>query len=276
MNQIKNLSFIKNLSLIAVIAVSSSIANAQCKDGVCRIPSLPSSSEYSRSTLSNSLFRSPLFSNSSSFTSYKNVKPASACVDGRCQLGNHQRSDCDGANCPSHQQTDNYRPGDNLTRRPNTFDRHPPVGGYEAGGLQAPRPVSQPYQAANYSPNISWITSYEQGLEESRRTGRPVLAKVSAEWCDYCQRMKRDTYSDQGIVRSINSTFIPVALDADQNRRLVQQMRVRTLPAIVIITPDLKIVDRIEGYKTVRQLNASLLRHTQRAELETDIKVATR
>lgn len=88
--------------------------------------------------------------------------------------------------------------------------------------------------------------------------------------------MKRDTYSDQGIVRSINSAFVPVALDADQNRRLIQQMGVRTLPAIVIITPDLKIVDRIEGYQSVRQLNASLLRHTQRAELETDIKVATR
>lgn len=257
---------IKNVSAFAFIIFSSAIASAQCKDGICRIPSANSPAGYSNTS----------FRDSSSFTSYGNEYSPEVCADGRCHLGSYSDGQCNGPNCPSHLQNGDRRPSDNLTGRSGNYDRQKSLADYEAGRLQAPRPVSQQYQAVGYTPQISWTSDYAQGLEQSRRTGRPMLVKVSAEWCSYCQRMKRDTFSDQGIVRDISSAFVPVALDADHNRRLIQQMGVRTLPAIVIITPDLRIVDRIEGYKTARQLNASLLRHTQRAELTTDIKVATR
>ena len=78
------------------------------------------------------------------------------------------------------------------------------------------------------------------------------------------------------MIRSISTSFIPVDIDADVDRKLIEQMGVRSLPSLLVITPDLRIVEKIEGFKTPQQLSASLLRHMQRAQLDTDIKVASR
>lgn len=159
-----------------------------------------------------------------------------------------------GPNCPSHYETSNlYR---------NT--------------RQAPEPVSNRFQAASYASTIPWLSNYETALAESRRTGRPVLVRVTAEWCGACKQMKNQTFSDASIIRGISTGFIPVDIDADADRKLIELMGVRSLPSLLVITPDLRIVERIEGFRTAQQLSASLMRHTQRAQLETDVKIAAR
>jgi len=120
-----------------------------------------------------------------------------------------------------------------------------------------------------YTRSNTWHTNYEAALEEARRTGRPLLVRASAEWCGHCQRMKRDVWSDARLDRDIARNFIPVELDADneQNRRLLERMRVQTLPTVLVITPELRIVERIEGYRSVNQLAAQLREYTPRVEL---------
>ena len=173
-----------------------------------------------------------------------------ACTACDCRGG---YCDC-GPNCPTHYESS------------NRFQE----------SLRAPNPVNNRYQAANYTPSIPWLSNYETALAESRRTGRPVLVKVGATWCGACKQLKSETLTDAGVIRSISTSFIPVDIDADVDRKLIEQMGVRSLPSLLVITPDLRIVEKIEGFITPQQLSASLLRHMQRAQLDTDIKVASR
>jgi len=148
------------------------------------------------------------------------------------------------------------------------------AGNRVSNTLTAPRPVANRYQAASFVPSIPWLSNYETALEQSRRSGRPVLVKVSATWCGACKQMNSETFTNAGVIRDISTAFIPVEIDADVDRKLIEQMGVRSLPSLLVIMPDLRIVERLEGFQTPQQLSASLLRHTQRAQLDTDVKVA--
>ena len=265
----------QNILSVAVVCLSSSLVNAQCKDGVCRIPALNSApgytSSYSGTPTAFETGRSP-FENSGSIDARRNQ--LSICRECGCD---GQYCNC-GPNCPSHYQSEmlssinNSQTGRLLYRNDQPFYERDVI----PGSLRAPNPASSRYQAASYTTSVPWMTNYEHGLAASRRSGRPMLVKISADWCDYCQQMKRQTYTDQGVVRTISNGFVPVTLDGDVDRKLIQQLGVRTLPAVVVIAPDLRILNRIEGFKTAQQLTTSLLRHRPRAQLDADGQVATR
>ncbi|RMH09856.1 MAG: DUF255 domain-containing protein, partial [Planctomycetota bacterium] len=53
-------------------------------------------------------------------------------------------------------------------------------------------------------------------LDESERTGRPVLAVVTADWCGACQALKRGALSDPEVEALVKASFVPVYIDADR------------------------------------------------------------
>jgi len=85
--------------------------------------------------------------------------------------------------------------------------------------------------------------------------------------------MKRDTFTDPRIVHDINTGFIPVTIDAEEQAALVERMGVSTLPTMLVISPERRVIGRSTGYQSVSQLSSLLIRHMRRAELETGIRV---
>ncbi|MFN9977132.1 MAG: thioredoxin fold domain-containing protein, partial [Phycisphaerae bacterium] len=76
----------------------------------------------------------------------------------------------------------------------------------------------------------------------------------TASWCVYCKRMEKTTFTDRQVVQRVQSSFVPVRIDADRHKELVQKLEVRGLPAILIVSPDLRIIDRISGFQTPEAL----------------------
>lgn len=105
---------------------------------------------------------------------------------------------------------------------------------------------------------ITWGTNLRKAAATSKTTKRPLLIKVTASWCGYCQKMKKTTYADDTVVKHVNACFIPVIVDADKHEELVQSLHVEALPTTVIISPDMKILKKIEGYKNAKELNTDL------------------
>ena len=60
---------------------------------------------------------------------------------------------------------------------------------------------------------IAWLHDEEQAFSESKRTGKPVLVEVWAEWCTACKLMDRNTWSDPAVQREVRRRFVPLRID---------------------------------------------------------------
>lgn len=105
----------------------------------------------------------------------------------------------------------------------------------------------------------------------ARESGQPMLIQVSASWCGYCRKMKSEVFSQPRIQRDLARGFVTVELDADQNREFVQRLGIKSLPTTLILTPDMQIADRMEGFRSADQIQAKLNRFLPRAELHREM-----
>ena len=105
---------------------------------------------------------------------------------------------------------------------------------------------------------VKWSQDIERSLQEATAAGKPVLIEFTASWCVYCKRMEKSTFADPELADRINTQFVPVQIDADKHRDLVKQLEIKGLPAMLIVAPDLTIIDRISGFQTTEALTARL------------------
>lgn len=222
------------------------------------------------------------------------------CANGTCSCPDCGPN-CDGVNCPCggacHQLTYNNSGSNRGHGRHGNREYSGAYGSSGTGRLQ--RPADQ-FQPANYrrnldtyhqyldngaqmpgardrrlydpsfmptsysgaSADVRWQSDMTAALNEAQQTGRPLLVSVTADWCTYCQQMKQTTFTDPQFIQSTTG-FIPVAVNADASRQLAEQLGVRTLPTTLVVTPDRRIVDRIEGYRSASEIAGVLARHNQ-------------
>ena len=107
---------------------------------------------------------------------------------------------------------------------------------------------------------VAWSTNIADSLRRSAAVGKPVLMEFTAGWCVYCKRMEKTTFADPTVVATVGDHFVPVQIDADQYKDLVKQLQIKGLPAILIVSPDLTILERISGFQTPEALLKKLER----------------
>lgn len=119
--------------------------------------------------------------------------------------------------------------------------------------------IAVPFCQANpLNGGIEWIADVDRAASESRRTDKPMLVKVSTDWCGYCKKMQRETFNTKQISNHVNQCFIPVYLDGDKHKSLVQQLGVRSYPTTLVVSAEGKVLSRITGFRTASQLSNDL------------------
>jgi thioredoxin-related protein len=101
---------------------------------------------------------------------------------------------------------------------------------------------------------IQWSTDIESSLRSAAAARKPVLLEFTASWCVYCKRMEKTTFTDAAVSELISSRFVAVRVDADKHKDLVKQLEVRGLPAILVVSPELMIIEKISGFQTPEAL----------------------
>lgn len=103
--------------------------------------------------------------------------------------------------------------------------------------------------SAEFAPaEIPWQRSPQAVFEVARQTGKPILVFVSADWCHYCKKMKRDTWSDPRVDAAVSQNFETLVLDGDRDKQIVSKLDLRGFPATLLYSPDGRFLDQKGGY----------------------------
>ena len=95
---------------------------------------------------------------------------------------------------------------------------------------------------------IPWRTSPESALRSAQQSGKPILVFVTTDWCHFCKKMKRDTWSDPRVDAAVSGQFETLVLDGDRDKKIVGKLGLRGYPATLIYTPGGHFVEQKGGY----------------------------
>ena len=183
------------------------------------------------------------------------------CSDGQCHTGYGPAA----ANRSRHDflySSDRFETAGRSDRRlANPFR---PVGyepDHSRNNRDNRRPIPTRYESQRpVSRGISWQSDIQSAVDDAKRAGLPLLIQVSADWCPHCSRMKRETFADPQLTTIINQRFVAVEVDADQQREFIKQMGIQSLPTTLVVAPDLRILNRLQGFQSASQIMQAVSR----------------
>jgi thioredoxin-related protein len=117
----------------------------------------------------------------------------------------------------------------------------------------------------NAQDKIEWM-KFEDAIAASEKNQKMLLVDVYTDWCGWCKKMDKETFTDPNVIAYINESFYAVKLNAeDKNRtfdfqgkifteaQMASAMRVNSYPNFVIIEPSLQNITHLPGYRPAKQ-----------------------
>jgi thioredoxin-related protein len=63
---------------------------------------------------------------------------------------------------------------------------------------------------------VHWY-EWNEGYEKAVKEGKIVLVDAYTDWCGWCKKMDRDTYTNKAVISKIESHFIPIKFNPEIN-----------------------------------------------------------
>jgi thiol:disulfide interchange protein len=114
----------------------------------------------------------------------------------------------------------------------------PVLKGYYYRATGAPSPAS----------SIAWRTDLDAALAEARSANKRVIVDFSADWCPPCQAMKHDVWPHPQVASAVSAGYVPVLVDADNDTVLAARYQVSSIPTILLLDADGRLVKRNNGF----------------------------
>ena len=91
-----------------------------------------------------------------------------------------------------------------------------------------------PMDSVRSGNQINWYT-YDDGMAEARQSGKRIVIYFHADWCTYCVRMQKETFTHDSVIDFMNSKVVAVKVDVDREKKVARSFGVRGLPATVLL-----------------------------------------
>jgi hypothetical protein len=77
--------------------------------------------------------------------------------------------------------------------------------------------------------NVRWY-GYEDGLKKGKEEGKSVYIHFYSDICQYCKEMESTTFTNQKVVKQLNSKFIPIRVNSDKEYKIAYKYNIRPVP----------------------------------------------
>ena len=106
-----------------------------------------------------------------------------------------------------------------------------------------------------------WLTSYKKAVEQSRKTGKPILADFTgSDWCGYCKKLDAEVFGTDEFEKWAKENVILLMVDfprgkkldddvLKQNNELKEKFKIGGYPTLVFMDAEGTELGRIGGYR---------------------------
>ena len=94
---------------------------------------------------------------------------------------------------------------------------------------------------------IAW-QSYETGMEKVKNNGKKGFLHFYTDWCTYCKLMVEKTFSDAKVRRYLNDHFVPMRVNAENEKDVAKQYGVSRFPSTWFLAEDAENIGNRPGF----------------------------
>ncbi|MBD8489428.1 thioredoxin fold domain-containing protein [Echinicola sp. CAU 1574] len=108
---------------------------------------------------------------------------------------------------------------------------------------------------------IQWL-SFDEATAMNQENPKMLIIDVYTDWCGWCKKMDKETFTDEGVIKYINENFYAVKLDAENSKKkfefkgkeyteksMSRAMRVSSYPNFVIMDAAMENITQLPGYR---------------------------
>ncbi|MEX2593293.1 MAG: thioredoxin fold domain-containing protein [Anditalea sp.] len=123
---------------------------------------------------------------------------------------------------------------------------------------------------AQEKPEIKWY-SFEEVIGLTEKDPKMVFVDVYTDWCGWCKKMDKDTFTDSKVIDYINENFYAVKMNAEDKTKkfkfkgkeyteetMARMMRVTSYPNFVIMDAAMENITQLPGYREPKPFLTSL------------------
>lgn len=120
--------------------------------------------------------------------------------------------------------------------------------------------------------SITWL-GYNEALALGRDFDKPVFLYFTANWCSWCKKMQKETYTDPKVIRYLEENFVAVKIDTGKLPSLARKYNAKSLPTLWFLDSQGKGLTSINGFvgpdKFLRVLQYIATKSYEELEFET-------
>lgn len=114
--------------------------------------------------------------------------------------------------------------------------------------------MMQPAAAAS----IKWLPYGAGAFRLAKASGKQLFIFGMFDSCRWCHKMQTTTFTDETLVKLINSKYVPVKLHVDVDIVTADRYQIIGVPTILILNSNGGVVSKMEGYKTADEMISEL------------------
>ncbi|MCH7411877.1 DUF255 domain-containing protein [Belliella sp. R4-6] len=108
---------------------------------------------------------------------------------------------------------------------------------------------------------INWMT-FDEASKATQESPKMILVDVYTDWCGWCKKMDKETFTDDKVIAYVNDNFYAVKLHAERDDQkftfkgkeyseasMAKTMRVTSYPNFVIMDATMENITQLPGYR---------------------------
>ena len=98
--------------------------------------------------------------------------------------------------------------------------------------------------------------TFEEALEEAKRTKKPLFVDFYADWCLPCKQMEKYSFNNEVFSELINTKFLPLKIDIQYfwGLDVAESYDVSLYPTILFTDKKGKMLERLQGFQSAEEL----------------------